>query len=154
VFNSFPWHSLPEKAQGGAEDVVELLEDQLVAAVREQVVADHPVGVFLSGGVDSSAILSAAVAGNTRELHTFAVGDDQNLPDLQTARYAAERLGCRHHEVIIGFEEFVNSIPQAVLAMEAPRPPSGGEFLARAARMHTKAALCGEGSDELFGGYW
>ncbi len=154
VFDSFPWQSMPEKTQGADDAVMDLLEDQFVRSVQEQLVADHPVGVFLSGGVDSSAILAAAAADNARELHTFAVGDDHNLADLQTARYAAERMGCRHHEVIIGFEEFINEIPRAVLAMEAPRPPSGGEFLARAARMHTKAALCGEGSDELFGGYW
>jgi asparagine synthase (glutamine-hydrolysing) len=154
VFNAFPWHSAPKGTEPGDEAVSELLQDRFIAAVQDQLVADHPVGIFLSGGIDSSAIVAAAKAGQAEELHTFSIGDGEDLDDLRAARQVAGRLGCSHHEVIVDFEEFTEAIPRAVLAMEAPRPPSGGEFLARAARQHTKAALCGEGSDELFGGYW
>jgi asparagine synthase (glutamine-hydrolysing) len=130
------------------------LRTAFVQAVDEHLVADHPVGIFLSGGLDSSILLGAARASGHRQLHTFTFGDSRDLEDVRTARLVAERMGCQHHEILITFAQFLEEIPRTILTMEAPRAPVGSEFLAREACKHVKAALCGEGCDELFGGYW
>lgn len=130
------------------------LRSEMVRSIEEHMVSDHPVGILLSGGVDSSALVGAAREAGCAELHTFTLTDNPQLADAATARLLASQLGHHHHEISISSGQFVEAVPRSVLSQEAPVAPTGLEFLAQAARSHVKAALCGEGADELFAGYW
>jgi asparagine synthase (glutamine-hydrolysing) len=132
----------------------------LVRAVEQQMMGDVNVGVFLSGGLDSSlvAAIAARIAGaRGRRLQTFAVGTEGS-PDLVAARQVAEHLDCEHTEVTYTAAEALESLPNVVRAIESFDPglvrsavPS--YMLARTTRQHVKVVLTGEGADELFAGY-
>jgi asparagine synthase (glutamine-hydrolysing) len=156
-----PWWSLPVPERGGrgagpapAAEVarVRTLLEQSVEARRH---AEVPVGVFLSGGVDSAAI--AALAALSGPISTFTLRpDDPDFDEGNAARATALRLKTDHHEVALsavdlerGFEEVFERIDEPI--GDASLVPT--LHLARAARTHVKVVLGGEGADELFGGY-
>ena len=128
-----------------------LLED----AVRSHLIADVPVGVFLSSGIDSTAI--ATLAGKAQVgIHTFTVSfPDTEFSEATIARRTAERLGTQHCEAVITGEEMVSRLPEAVAALDQPSMDGVNTyFVSWAARQAgLKVALSGLGSDELFGGY-
>ncbi|UFU02381.1 asparagine synthase (glutamine-hydrolyzing) [Ruania suaedae] len=138
--------------------VVEAVAEAVTEAVRASLVADVPVGAYLSGGVDSSLIAATAAALDPgRELHTFAAGfsgtDDDELP---WARRVSELLGTRHHEVLVDAEDFEQLWPRLTWHRDAPvsQPADIAVFrLAQAAREEVTVVLSGEGGDELFAGY-
>ncbi|MBW3579293.1 MAG: asparagine synthase B [Actinobacteria bacterium] len=132
----------------------------IVDAVERRMMADVPVGVFLSGGLDSS-IVAAVAAGvalrQERRLLTFAVGTDGSA-DLQAARRVAEHLGTDHHERVYTAEEAVAVLPHVVERLESYEPSLvrsavPNYFLAELAARTCKVVLTGEGADELFAGY-
>lgn len=132
----------------------------IVTAVERRMMADVPVGVFLSGGLDSS-IVAAVAAGYLqragRRLPTFAVGAAGSA-DLQAARRVAEHLGTQHHERVYTAEEAVAVLPTVVETLESYEPSLvrsavPNYFLAELAARHCKVVLTGEGADELFAGY-
>ena len=134
--------------------------DVLVQAVEQQMMGDVNVGVFLSGGLDSSlvAAIAARIAGERgRRLQTFAVGT-VGSPDLVAARQVAEHLDCEHTEVTYTAAEALESLPNVVRAIESfdpglVRSAVPNYMLARTTRQHVKVVLTGEGADELFAGY-
>ena len=132
------------------------IHDRLQKAVRKRLIADVPVGVFLSGGLDSSMI--AAVARQHKDpLDSFAVGTGES-EDLRYARHAADFIGTRHHEYIYTMKEAVEALPEVIYYLESfdcalVRSAVPNYLLARLARKHVKVALSGEGADELFAGY-
>jgi len=132
--------------------VLELLEQ----AVFKRMVADVPVGVFLSGGLDSSLI--AALARRIKEpLDTFSVGM-AGSPDKPFADVMAKHLGTRHHEYTFSLTEAFDALPEIIYHLESfdaalVRSAIPNFFLARLAGQHVKVALSGEGADELFSGY-
>jgi asparagine synthase (glutamine-hydrolysing) len=134
--------------------------DTLVRAVEEQMMGDVNVGVFLSGGLDSSlvaAIASRIAAARGRRLQTFAVGTEGSA-DLVAARAVAEHLDCEHVEVTYTAAEALESLPNVVRAIESfdpglVRSAVPNYMLARTTRQHVKVVLTGEGADELFAGY-
>jgi asparagine synthase (glutamine-hydrolysing) len=134
--------------------------ETLVRAVRQQMMGDVNVGVFLSGGLDSSlvAAIAARIADERgRRLQTFAVGTEGS-PDLAAARRVAEHLGCEHVEVTYTAAEALESLPNVVRAIESfdpglVRSAVPNYMLARTTRQHVKVVLTGEGADELFAGY-
>ena len=134
--------------------------ETLVRAVEQQMMGDVNVGVFLSGGLDSSlvAAIAARIAGaRGRRLQTFAVGTEGS-PDLVAARQVAEHLGCEHVEVTYTAAEALESLPNVVRAIESfdpglVRSAVPNYMLARTTRQHVKVVLTGEGADELFAGY-
>ncbi len=134
--------------------------ETLVRAVRQQMMGDVNVGVFLSGGLDSSlvaAIASRIANERGRRLQTFAVGTEAS-PDLAAARTVAEHLGCDHVEVTYTAAGALESLPNVVRAIEAfdpglVRSAVPNYMLARTTRQHVKVVLTGEGADELFAGY-
>ena len=135
-----------------SEQILEVMKD----SVAHHMIADVPVGSFLSGGIDSSIIatLMQRVRGDSK-IKTFTVGFE-SLSESREARETAEPLGTDHREITIGAEEYFKSLPEAVWHFDEPvADPSalGLYFLAREARKHVKVVLSGEGSDELFGGY-
>jgi asparagine synthase (glutamine-hydrolysing) len=120
--------------------------------------SDVPVGVMLSGGLDSSAIAAAAVELGHKQFHTFSVGfaDGREYSELPYARTVAKHLGLEHHEVVVDRECFLQMLPEAVRASDEPLADlTIVPLLAvlRLARQHVKVALSGEGSDEVLAGY-
>jgi asparagine synthase (glutamine-hydrolysing) len=128
-----------------------LLED----AVRSHLIADVPLGVFLSSGIDSTAIAVLAAA-EQRGIHTFTVSfPDTEFSEAAIARGTAERLGTQHREVVITGDEMVTRLDEAIGALDQPSMDGiNTYFVSWAARQAgLKVALSGLGSDELFGGY-
>ena len=126
-------------------------------AVDQRMIADVPVGILLSGGLDSSAV-AAAAARNGSAVETFSVAF-QGAPDIderEHARAVARHLGARHSEVVIGRREFMDFLPQLVHWSDEPMADLASVplfYVSHLARGAVKAALSGEGSDEIFGGY-
>ncbi len=127
-------------------------------AVELRMQADVPVGLMLSGGLDSSAIACAAVEGGHNNLHSFSVSfaDSPETDELPYARTVADFLGLRHHEVAITQEDFINFLPQFVRATDEPLADLASIplfYLSSLARKSVKVVLSGEGADEILGGY-
>ena len=144
----------------GSRPTPDELRDVLVESVRRQLMGDVPVGVFLSGGLDSSLV--AAIAARQLEqsgerLKTFAVGLEGSS-DLLAARSAAEHLGSEHHERVYTADEALEAVPAVVRAIEhfdpsLVRSAVPNFLLAEMTARHVKVVLTGEGADELFAGY-
>jgi asparagine synthase (glutamine-hydrolysing) len=139
------------------EELRNLIRHRLIAAVEREMMADVPVGVFLSGGLDSSLIAAIAADVSHRPLHTFAVGTP-NSSDLAAARVVAEHLGTVHHERVYEPEELVELLPPVIHSIESYDPSLVRSalpnfLLAELASRTVKVVLTGEGADELFAGY-
>lgn len=140
------------------DEAVEELRRLLRSAVKRQMVADVPVGVLLSGGVDSSAIAALMTETATGAVRSFTVGfaEDFAENELAEARQVARRLGAEHTELRLSMAEFGGTLADAVGHLEEPvATTSTAPFLAlsRLARTRVTVALCGQGADEPFGGY-
>jgi asparagine synthase (glutamine-hydrolysing) len=134
-------------------------EDLFLDSVSQRLLAsDVPVGVMLSGGLDSSSIAAAAVELGHKRFHTFSVAfpDGAEYSELIYARQVARHLGLEHHEVVVDQSQFLEMLPHAVRAADEPLAdltivPLLAVF--QLARGHVKVALSGEGSDEVLAGY-
>jgi asparagine synthase (glutamine-hydrolysing) len=139
------------------ESAVASVQERLAAAVRSHLVADVPVGVFLSGGLDSSAVARAATEASAGALHSFSVRfvGDGAVDEGPTAKATAAALGMQHHELLIG-PEVVTDLPVWMEQCDEPLATTSAIplfHLARFAREHVKVVLTGDGADELIGGY-
>ncbi|MBX4181296.1 asparagine synthase (glutamine-hydrolyzing) [Candidatus Parcubacteria bacterium] len=137
------------------------IEETMRDSVEHHMIADVPVGSFLSGGIDSSIIATLmsssakATEGQSRKVKTFTVAFDA-LSEGREAKETAEPLGTDHTELKVGSKEYFEALPKAIYHFDEPvADPSalGLYFLAREARKHVTVVLSGEGADELFGGY-
>jgi asparagine synthase (glutamine-hydrolysing) len=130
---------------------------RLEEAVRTRLMSDVPLGMFLSGGVDSSAIAALMKPMSGGPVKTFAVGyREQAFSELAYARQVAEKIGTEHHEVVVSMDDFFGALPQLVWHEDEPISwPSSVSlyFVSRLASEQVKVVLTGEGSDELFAGY-
>jgi asparagine synthase (glutamine-hydrolysing) len=126
-------------------------------SVHIQLMSDVPLGVFLSGGLDSSLIVSAMRAGGVEELRTFSVGfKEAEASELPYARIVAKHYQTDHHEVLCTAEQFFDAIPRLTWHRDQPLTFSASiplYFVSELARSSVKVVLTGEGSDELFAGY-
>ncbi|MEI6843345.1 MAG: asparagine synthase (glutamine-hydrolyzing) [bacterium] len=143
---------LPKTEEKVAEVVYETIKD----SVSHHMIADVPVGSFLSGGVDSSIIatLMQEIRGD-KKIKTFTVGFE-GLTEGNESKETSDFLGTDHTEITVGADEYFNILPKAVWHFDEPvADPSaiGLYFVAREARKHVKVVLSGEGADEFFGGY-
>jgi asparagine synthase (glutamine-hydrolysing) len=124
--------------------------------VELQMVSDVPFGAFLSGGLDSSAIVALMTRHNTN-VRTFSVGfGEDGYSELAYADAVAKHFGTRHHELVVGFDDIVENLPKLVGYRDAPvSEPSDIPIylLAKEAARTVKMVLTGEGSDEILGGY-
>jgi asparagine synthase (glutamine-hydrolysing) len=137
---------------------VERIRHTLRAAVRRRLLADVPVGVFLSGGLDSSAITAAMVEQCApRAVKTFAVGfEETSFDESPHARLVAQTLGTSHHELRLSARDLLDSLPTVAAMLDEPFADASVfpcYHLARFARRHVTVALGGDGGDELFAGY-
>jgi asparagine synthase (glutamine-hydrolysing) len=140
------------------EDASHALRRAVDAAVARQLVADVPVGIFLSGGLDSSAIAASAMNPQSRPLKSFTVGFDseQGVDELQRARLVADHLGLEHHEVRVGDQDLAETIVKLVRAHDEPFADAANVplyLLAKELGGSMKVVLQGDGGDEMFGGY-
>jgi asparagine synthase (glutamine-hydrolysing) len=142
-----------EPLSAAAAEAKELFEQ----AVRTRLVADVPVGVFLSGGVDSTLVAAVAAQESSQRLQTFTVGyDTGSVNETERARLVAERLGSEHHEVTLTQADVAERAPLVLSRMDQPlgdRAALPLHSLSEFARPRVTVALGGEGADELFGGY-
>jgi asparagine synthase (glutamine-hydrolysing) len=135
-------------------DLLRLLSE----TVNLHMIADVPVGVLLSGGVDSTGVLSLAVDQTNKKISTFTVGfSGKEVADERPyAKLAAERFGTQHYEMTITAEDFAAFLPKYVWHMEEPvcEPPAIAlYYVSKLARNHVTVLLSGEGGDEAFAGY-
>jgi asparagine synthase (glutamine-hydrolysing) len=135
-------------------EVRDLLED----SVRRQMIADVPVGAFLSGGIDSSAVVALMTRNTARRVQTFAVGFDYGgaYNELADARMVAAYLGTDHHEILVRAPQLREALQTLVYHFDQPFGDAAcfpTYLVSRLARQHVTVALTGEGGDELFGGY-
>ena len=135
---------------------LEALRDQLARAVRKRMISDVPLGAFLSGGVDSAAVVALMAQQSSVPVKTFSIGfRNSELDELPLARQVAERFGTDHHELVVE-PSAIESLPTIVghhgePFADATSIPS--LYLAEMARRHVTVALNGDGGDELFAGY-
>jgi asparagine synthase (glutamine-hydrolysing) len=152
--------SLPVQTGLTAVELESRTRAVLADSIRRHLMADVEVGVFLSGGLDSSivgAVAAAEYAQAGKRLKTFAVGVEGS-PDLRAAREAAEFLGTDHHETVFDESRAVAVLDDVIASVESfdaalIRSAVPNWFLAELASRHVKAVLTGEGADELFAGY-
>jgi len=153
---------VPRQEAGDGEEYVDTLRRLLPECVAGHTVSEVPVGYFLSGGLDSSAIVAAAGLNADAPLTTFACGfaapgeADHNYGEFAEAAEVARHFACNHHEVRIGVDEIIGVLPRLAWHLDEPLgDPTAIPlfFLAREARRLVTVALLGEGADELFAGY-
>jgi len=136
---------------------VEEYRTRLEACVQSHLMSDVPLGVFLSGGLDSSAIAALTAKIRNDRIQTFAVGyGEEEFSELPFAREVAQHIGSEHHEVRLSRDDFFQSLPLCIWHEDEPIVwPSSVPlyFVSRLARDRVKVVLTGEGSDETLAGY-
>ncbi|HEV2727811.1 MAG TPA: asparagine synthase (glutamine-hydrolyzing), partial [Solirubrobacterales bacterium] len=143
-----------EQRRESADDLAAELREVLDDSVRAHLVADVPVGVLLSGGVDSGGLAALASAHSGEPLRTFSIGfEEAGFNELSRARLVARRYGTDHHELVVR-PDAVELLPKLVEAFDEPFGDSSAlptYLVSELAAGHVKVALSGEGGDELFG---
>jgi asparagine synthase (glutamine-hydrolysing) len=147
----------PELEALGDRAIVMRFRDLLQESVRLRLMADVPLGMFLSGGIDSSAVAALMAREVNRPIETFSVAfADRRFSELDYAREVAQAVGATSHEIVIGDTDFFGALPRLVWHEDEPiaHPSSVPlHFVSALAREHVKVVLTGEGSDELLAGY-
>jgi asparagine synthase (glutamine-hydrolysing) len=151
---------LPAATNAGTGTLRERAEEvcaRLEGAVHSHLMSDVPLGLFLSGGIDSTGIAALMAPMVKDPIRTFAVGfQEPEASELGYARLAASAVGAQHHEVVVTPEDFRRELPRLIWHEDKPIAfPSSVAlyFVSRLARDHVKVVLTGEGADELFLGY-
>lgn len=151
------WRDTPASAKS-LQEAAEQVRAAIDVAVARQLVADVPVGLFLSGGVDSSAIAAAAMSVQNQRLASYSVGFDfdRGINELPKAREVARTLGLEHHELRIAGGDLPGTLMALARAHDDPFADAANiplYLLARHLEGGTKVVLQGDGGDEMFGGY-
>src|SRR5438105_6186535 len=150
---------VPADEVRGEEDaeLAEELRARLRDSVRAHLVSDVPVGVLLSGGIDSSVLAALAAEESSEPLRTFSIGfEERSFDELANARLVVERYGTRHRELVLR-PDAAALLPALAAAFDEPFGDSSAlptYLVSRLAAEDVKVALSGEGGDELFGGYY
>ena len=140
------------------EEYEEEFSHLFVDAVQKRLIADVPVGILLSGGLDSSAVAAAIAEVHNTRLNSFSVAfkDATATDELPFARQVAARVGTSHHEIVIGAKEFCEFLPRLVYYTDEPLADLAAVplyYVSGLAVKQVKVVLSGEGSDEVLGGY-
>jgi asparagine synthase (glutamine-hydrolysing) len=147
----------PELERASDVTLIERFRELLQESVRLRLMSDVPLGMFLSGGIDSSAVAALMAREIDRPVDTFSVAfADRRFSELEYARAVARAIGANAHEVVIDDNDFFAALPRLVWHEDEPiaHPSSVPlHFLSVLARQHVTVVLTGEGSDELLAGY-
>jgi asparagine synthase (glutamine-hydrolysing) len=141
--------------RGTEDDAVAQIEALLSDAVRLRLISDVPLGLFLSGGIDSP-LIAALMQREAGTVSTFSIGFDGMPSEAPFAAAVARHLGTRHTEAILGADEVLRMVPLMASMYDEPLGDSSAiptYLVSRMARQHVTVALSGDGGDELFGGY-
>lgn len=146
------------KFQGNEADAADAVRLVVDGAVKRQLIADVPIGLFLSGGIDSSAIAASAMAVQSRSLSSFSVGFDFDggVNELPKARRVARHFGLDHHELHISGNDLEQTLIGLARLHDEPFADAANiplMLLARELKGQVKVVLQGDGGDEVFGGY-
>jgi asparagine synthase (glutamine-hydrolysing) len=148
---------LDELREDDEAELVEELRARLRDSVRAHLIADVPVGVLLSGGIDSSALAALAAQETSEPVRTFSIGfEERSFDELADARLVADRYGTRHRELVLRPDAAL-LLPALADAFDEPFADSSAlptYLVSQLAAQDVKVALSGEGGDELFGGYY
>jgi asparagine synthase (glutamine-hydrolysing) len=154
-----PYWQLPTETVAAITDAdaaAEELRGLIDASVRDQMVADVPLGFFLSGGIDSSVVVASAAAAGAR-VSTFAIGfDSDRTSETPYARMVAERFDTDHHERILSRDQAVDLLPSLKTWFDEPFADESAlptYLVSRTAKERVTVVLTGDGGDEVFGGY-
>jgi asparagine synthase (glutamine-hydrolysing) len=146
-----------ELRDGDEAELIEELRARLRDSVRAHLLSDVPVGVLLSGGVDSAALAALAAQETSEPVHTFTIGfAERSFDERADARLVADRYGTEHHELLVQPDPELLLLALAE-AFDEPFADSSAlptYLVSQLAAEHVKVALSGEGGDELFGGYY
>lgn len=147
---------VPKRAVADERELDEELRERLRTAVRRRLIADVPLGAFLSGGVDSAAVVAAMAEASAEPVKTFSIGfDSERLNELPLARLVAERFATEHHEFMVE-PSAIELLPHIVRHHGEPFADATAIptfALSEVTRRHVTVALNGDGGDEIFGGY-
>jgi asparagine synthase (glutamine-hydrolysing) len=156
-----PFARDPERDGWSAREWEEALLAALTVAVERRMVADVPVGVLLSGGLDSSLITALLARGAQRELATFSIGfrdvGDREGDEFAFSDLMARELGTEHHQIRVGPHRLVEALPEAIRAMSEPMVSHDAVafyLLSEEVAAHRKVVQSGQGADEVLGGYF
>ncbi|MBD3165473.1 asparagine synthase (glutamine-hydrolyzing) [bacterium] len=160
--NETRYWSLPavpeaEKEDPGEEAVTEEFRSRLREAVKRRMMADVPLGAYLSGGIDSTVIVRLLKEMKTDELHTFSIGfEQQGFNEFGYATLVAQQFGIPHKQVNMTSEGYFNGLPELIRVKDTPLSVPNEvplRFLSRILKSRMTVVLSGEGADELLGGY-
>ncbi|RBW67990.1 asparagine synthase (glutamine-hydrolyzing) [Bacillus taeanensis] len=150
------WQAEFKPVNSTEQELVKEIRDVLFDSVKMHMRSDVPVGSFLSGGIDSSAIVSIAKEFNPN-IKTFSVGfEREGFSEVDVAKETADKLNVENINYLITPEEYMNELPKIIWHMDDPLADPAAiplYFVAREAAKHVTVVLSGEGADELFGGY-
>jgi len=151
------WQIAAEETFAGTEaEAVEALGSVLHDAVRSHMISDVPLGAFLSGGVDSSAVVGMMARASSQPVKTFSIGfDDPEFDELEHARLVARHFGTDHHEFVVR-PDGLSILDSLIAHFDEPFADSSAIptwYVSEIARRHVTVVLSGDGGDELFGGY-
>jgi asparagine synthase (glutamine-hydrolysing) len=156
-----PFERDPARADWSAADWQDAIMDALRVAVRRRMVADVPVGILLSGGLDSSLIVALLAEQGQHGLATFSVGFDpvgeREGDEFEFSDLVAAEFGTDHHQIRVGPERLVPALPRAIAAMSEPMVSHDAVaffLLSEEVSRHRKVVQSGQGADEVFAGYY
>lgn len=142
-----------KRREGDAEELVIRLKE----SVRKRLLSDVPVGVWLSGGLDSSVIAVLAAQASSQQLHTFSIGfEESSFDETLYSEKIAQLLGTCHHHEVLNSQKMLEVLPHVIKGLDEPladRSIIPTYLLSQMTSKHVKVALGGDGADELFAGY-